>query len=213
MTVAAQPKLAGRFSSLSVPNLITYGRIVAVPLVAGFLAFADVEGQSALWWWAFAIFAAASISDYFDGMLARWFNEQSELGRMLDPIADKLLVGVVLLVLVGKQIITGWSLAAAIIILSREILVSGLREYLAGLAVKMHVTRLAKFKTAAQLVALGAMIAGPFADPPLAGLHTLGIVLLWASALLTAYTGYEYLHTALMHATTDPAADPRTPPK
>ena len=205
MTVVAQPRPASRFSSLSVPNLITYGRILAVPLVAGLLAFADAGGTSQFWWWAFAIFAAASISDYFDGMLARWFNEASELGRMLDPIADKLLVGVVLLVLVGKQIITGWSLAAAIIILSREILVSGLREYLAGLSVKMHVTRLAKFKTAAQLIALGAIIAGPFAEPLIPGLSVIGLVLLWASALLTAYTGYEYLHSALKHATTDPA--------
>ena len=208
MTVAAQPRPVIRTSSLSVPNLITYGRILAVPAVAGLLCFADTEGTSSLWWWAFAIFAAASISDYFDGMLARWFNEQSELGRMLDPIADKLLVGVVLLVLVGKQIIAGWPVAAAIIILSREILVSGLREYLAGLAVKMHVTRLAKGKTAAQLIALGAMIAGPFAEPPLYGLHAIGIVLLWASALLTAYTGYEYLHAALKHATTDPGSKP-----
>ena len=206
MTVVAQPRPAGRFSSLSVPNLITYGRIVAVPLIAALLAFADIGGTSILWWWAFAIFAAASISDYFDGMLARWFNEASELGRMLDPIADKLLVGIVLLVLVSKQIITGWSLAAAIIILSREILVSGLREYLGGLAVKMHVTSLAKFKTAAQLIALGAVIAGQFAEPQLAGLHAIGIGLLWASALLTAYTGYEYLHSALKHATTDPGA-------
>ena len=202
MTLAAQPRRTLRVSTLSIPNLITYGRILAVPAVAGLIAFADAGGSSWMWWWAFAIFAAASISDYFDGMLARWFNEQSELGRMLDPIADKLLVGVVLLVLVAKQIIVGWSLAAAIIILSREILVSGLREYLAGLAVKMHVTSLAKGKTALQMVALGAMIAGPFAEPLWPGLRAVGLGLLWASALLTAYTGYEYLHSALKHATT-----------
>ena len=204
MTIAAQPRRASRFNSSSVPNLITYGRIVAVPMVAGLIAFADIGGVSNLWWWALAIFAAAGISDYFDGLLARWYNEQSELGRMLDPIADKLLVGVVLLVLVGKGIIGGWSLAAAIIILSREILVSGLREYLGGLAVKMHVTWLAKWKTAAQLVALGALIAGPIGAQALPFLETLGLALLWASALLTAYTGYEYLHAALKHATTDP---------
>ena len=203
MTIVAEPRQNQRARSLNLPNLITYGRILAVPTVAGLLAFADPAGTSWLWWWAFAIFAAASISDYFDGMLARWFNEQSELGRMLDPIADKLLVGVVLLVLVNKQIIVGWSLVAAIVILSREILVSGLREYLSGLAVKMHVTSLAKGKTALQLVALGAMIAGPFAEPPLLGLRAVGLGLLWASALLTAYTGYEYLHAALKHATTD----------
>jgi cardiolipin synthase len=208
MTIAVQPRRASRFRSLSVPNLITYGRIFAVPAVAALLAFADGEGSSILWWWALAIFAAASVSDYFDGLLARWYNEQSELGRMLDPIADKLLVGVVLLVLVGKGIIGGWSLAAAIIILSREILVSGLREYLAGLAVKMHVTRLAKWKTAAQLVALGALIAGPIGGAGWPHLQDIGLLLLWASALITAYTGYEYLHAALKHATTDPESGP-----
>ncbi len=202
MTLAAQPRRASRTSTLNLPNLITYGRILAVPAVAGLIAAADVAGTSPAWWWALAIFAAASISDYFDGLLARWYNEQSELGRMLDPIADKLLVGVVLLMLVAKQIITGWSIAAAIIILSREILVSGLREYLAGLAVKMHVTWLAKWKTAAQLVALGALIAGPIAGTSWPQLQTIGLVLLWASALITAYTGYEYLHSALKHATT-----------
>ena len=204
MTIAVQPRRASRFASLSVPNLITYGRILAVPAVAGLIALADNEGSSKLWWWALTIFAAAGISDYFDGLLARWYNEQSELGRMLDPIADKLLVGVVLLVLTGKGIIGGWSLAAAIIILSREILVSGLREYLAGLAVKMHVTWLAKWKTAAQLVALGALIAGPIGGPAWPLWQTIGLGLLWASALLTAYTGYEYLYAALKHATTDP---------
>ncbi len=202
MTIAAPPRRARRTSTLSLPNLITYGRILAVPAVAGLIAFSDLAGTSITWWWALAIFAIASISDYFDGLFARWFNEQSELGRMLDPIADKLLVGVVLLILVGKQIITGWSLWAAVIILSREILVSGLREYLAGLSVKMHVTWLAKWKTAAQLVALGALIAGPIAGPSWPLLSTVGLVLLWASALITAYTGYEYLHAALKHATT-----------
>ena len=207
MTLAVQPRRASPTSTLSWPNLITYGRILAVPAIAGLIAFADLAGTSSAWWWALAIFSAASISDYFDGLLARWFNEQSELGRMLDPIADKLLVGVVLLILVGKQIIVGWSIWAAVIILSREILVSGLREYLAGLAVKMHVTWLAKWKTGAQLVALGALIAGPIAGTAWPQLQTLGLVLLWASALITAYTGYEYLHSALKHATT-PDADP-----
>jgi cardiolipin synthase (CMP-forming) len=209
MTIAAEPRRASRTSSLNLPNLITYGRILAVPAVAGLIAFADVAGTSSAWWWALIIFAAASISDYFDGLFARWYNEQSELGRMLDPIADKLLVGVVLLILVGKQIISGWSIPAAVIILSREILVSGLREYLAGLAVKMHVTWLAKCKTAAQLVALGALIAGPIAGASWPMLQNIGLVLLWASALITAYTGYEYLHAALMHATT-PANDARS---
>lgn len=200
MTLAA-PR---RDLSFSTANVLTYGRILAVPAVAGLIAFADLAQAPGLWWWAFAVFVAASISDYFDGALARWYNEQSELGRMLDPIADKLLVGVVLLILTGKQIITGWSLWAAVIILSREILVSGLREFLAGLAVKMHVTRLAKSKTALQLLALGAMIAGEAAGHEAPMLQTLGLFLLWLAAAITAYTGFQYLHAALGHASRPP---------
>lgn len=193
--------VAPRVQPLSIPNLLTYARIAAVPVVAGLLFF---ETGKAAWWWAFAIYAVAAISDYLDGFLARFWNQQSSLGRMLDPIADKLLVGIVLLMLVNKQIISGWSIWAAIVILSREILVSGLREYLAELAVKVHVTRLAKWKTVLQLVALGALLLAPVGGPLLPGLETAGLVLLWAAALLTAYTGYEYLRAALHHAAPQP---------
>jgi cardiolipin synthase (CMP-forming) len=196
MTLALPRQEARKASTLSWPNIITYARIAAVPAVALCIVLADVAGTSVWWWWALAFFAIAAVSDYLDGVIARLHNQQSELGRMLDPIADKLLVGVVLLILVGKQIITGWSLWAAVIILSREILVSGLREYLAALSVKMHVTQLAKGKTTLQLVAIGALIAAPF----LPVLLPLGLGLLWASALLTAYTGYQYLHAAFVHA-------------
>lgn len=178
------------------PNLLTYGRILAVPAVAACLYL--IEGPAA-WWSALFIFTLAAITDYFDGYLARIWNEQSALGRMLDPIADKLLVGVVLLLLVARSVITGWSLVAAIIILSREILVSGLREFLAELKVPVPVTQLAKWKTTFQMVALGALLAGPGGEEALPGLTAFGLALLWCSALLTAYTGYAYFSAGLKH--------------
>jgi CDP-diacylglycerol--glycerol-3-phosphate 3-phosphatidyltransferase/cardiolipin synthase len=187
-------------SPMSLPNLITYGRIVAVPLIAAALYF--VPGDAG-WVLAFLIFVAAGISDYFDGYFARAYNQHSSLGRMLDPIADKLLVGVVLLLLVAKSVITGWSIWAAIIILSREILVSGLREYLAELDVTVHVTQLAKWKTTVQLVALGALLAAPIGEAMVSGPWLLGTLLLWLSAVLTAYTGYAYLQASLHHAVSD----------
>ena len=187
-------------SPLSLPNLLTYGRIAAVPLVAACLFFV---GGDLGWILAFLVFVAAAISDYFDGYFARTYNQQSSLGRMLDPIADKLLVSVVLLMLVAKGVITGWPVWAAIIILSREILVSGLREYLAELDVTVHVTQLAKWKTTLQLVALGALLWAPIGETMVSGPWFLGIVLLWLSAALTAYTGYAYLQASLHHAVTD----------
>ena len=129
---------------MSVPNLLTYFRLLAVPALAAVLFF--VEGETGRWL-ALVIFALAAISDFFDGYLARAWSQQSRLGQMLDPIADKLLVGAVLLLLVADQTISGWSLWAALIILSREILVSGLREFLAELNATVAVSRLAKWKT------------------------------------------------------------------
>ena len=142
----------------SLPNILTYARVAAVPLVAGFLFWPQEPWAR---WTALAIFIAAGISDFFDGYLARAWSQQSSLGRMLDPIADKLLVSAVILVLAANQTISGLSLWAAIVILCREILVSGLREYLAELRVPLPVTALAKWKTAVQFVALGFLIVGP----------------------------------------------------
>ncbi|PPC80434.1 MAG: CDP-diacylglycerol--glycerol-3-phosphate 3-phosphatidyltransferase, partial [Hyphomicrobium sp.] len=121
-------------------------------------------------------------------------------GRMLDPIADKLLVGATLLLLVYAGTIAGWSIWAALIILSREILVSGLREFLAELNVKVHVTQLAKWKTALQFIALALLIVGPAADRFIPGASELGMVMLWLAALLTLVTGYDYLKAAIHHA-------------
>jgi CDP-diacylglycerol--glycerol-3-phosphate 3-phosphatidyltransferase/cardiolipin synthase len=151
-------------------------------------------------WLAFAIFVTACLTDWLDGYLARIWAQQSNLGRMLDPIADKLLVGATLLMLVYAGTIGGWSIWAALIILAREILVSGLREFLAELNVKVHVTQLAKWKTAMQFIALALLLAGPAAEAVLPGTTIAGVVLLWIAALLTLVTGYDYLKAGIRHA-------------
>lgn len=183
--------------STSLPNILTYGRIAAVPVLAGVLFFGSGDAAR---WLAFGLFVLACVTDWLDGYLARIWDQQSNLGRMLDPIADKLLVGVTLLMLVYSGAIAGWSIWAAAIILSREILVSGLREFLAELNVKVHVTQLAKWKTAFQFVALAMLLLGPAAEWLLPHISSIGLVILWASALLTLVTGYDYLKAGIRHA-------------
>ncbi|MEJ2228830.1 MAG: CDP-diacylglycerol--glycerol-3-phosphate 3-phosphatidyltransferase [Alphaproteobacteria bacterium] len=180
----------------SIPNLLTYARLAAVPLMVAVMFF--FSGSTAHWV-TLAIFVLAGITDFFDGYLARAWQQQSSLGRMLDPIADKLLVGAVILMLVADQTISSWSIWAALIILSREILVSGLREFLAELnATQLNVSRLAKWKTALQMVSLGFLLVGG-AGEKLCGcpLINIGIALLWVSAVLTIYTGYDYFRAGL----------------
>lgn len=146
----------------NIPNLLTYARIVAVPLIVlCFFVEGRLESSDFARWTAFWLFAAASITDYLDGYLARIWNQTSNIGRMLDPIADKLLVASVLLLMAADGTIAGWTIWAAIIILCREILVSGLREYLADLKVSVPVTRIAKWKTTIQMLAIGFLLAGP----------------------------------------------------
>ena len=174
----------------NLPNLLTYGRMVAVPAVAGCL-FAPEDFR--MRWLALAIFSVAGVTDFFDGYLARAWNQQSSLGRMLDPIADKLLVAASLLMLVADGSVTSWSIWAAIVILCREILVSGLREFLAELRVSVPVTKVAKWKTTAQLAAIGFLIAGPAGESVLPGTVVIGLVLLWVAAVLTLYTGWDYM--------------------
>ena len=148
------------------PNILTYGRIAAIPIVVGCMFWQSIlDGGLWLRWVALAFFIAAGISDFLDGYLARIWAQQSSLGRMLDPIADKLLVSSCLLMLAAEDTIHGWSLFAAIVILCREILVSGLREYLAELRVSVPVTRLAKWKTTLQLVAVGFLMPATRATP------------------------------------------------
>jgi CDP-diacylglycerol--glycerol-3-phosphate 3-phosphatidyltransferase len=189
-------KSINRGGTWSLPNLLTYGRLAAVPVVASLMFWSELHWVR---WTALGIFAAAAITDFLDGYLARTMDQQSSLGRMLDPIADKLLVASCLMILVATQSIKSWDIWAAIVILCREMLVSGLREYLAELHVSVPVTRVAKYKTTVQLVALGFLIAGPAGEEVLPGTQMIGLVLLWTAALLTLYTGIDYMRSGLKH--------------
>jgi CDP-diacylglycerol--glycerol-3-phosphate 3-phosphatidyltransferase/cardiolipin synthase len=181
----------------SLPNVLTYLRILAVPAVA--LCLFLIPGDAGRWW-ALGVYVAACVTDWLDGYLARAWRQQSTLGRMLDPIADKLLVGTTLLMLAHDNTIDRLNMAAAVIILCREILVSGLREFLAELNVKVHVTQLAKWKTTLQMIALGILLAGPAGDRLVPGVTLSGLTLLWVAALLTLWTGYDYLKAAVRTA-------------
>ncbi|MCB1472698.1 MAG: CDP-diacylglycerol--glycerol-3-phosphate 3-phosphatidyltransferase [Rhodobiaceae bacterium] len=187
----------GRDQLAALPNLLTYARIAAVPL---FVACFFVEGHTARWV-ALAIFIAASVTDFLDGYLARAYDQHSSLGRMLDPIADKLLVAAALLALTYVGTIGGFSLWAALVILSREILVSGLREFLAEVRVSVPVSRLAKWKTALQMTAIGFLVAGPAGDALFGGepVTLFGIAGLWIAAVLTLYTGYDYFRAGFRY--------------
>ena len=186
--------------TLSLPNILTYARIIAVPLVVlCFFVEGRLQSSDNSRWAALAIFAIASITDFFDGYLARIWQQTSTIGRMLDPIADKLLVSACLLLLAADGTIAGWTLWAAIIILCREVLVSGLREYLAELKVSVPVSQLAKWKTTAQMVALSFLLAGPAGDKIMPYVTEIGIFLLWISAILTLYTGWDYFRAGLKH--------------
>ncbi len=185
-----------RFSELwNLPNVLTYGRIIAVPAIAGLMMY----GGNSARWVALGIFIVAAITDFFDGYLARKWQQQSSLGVMLDPIADKVLVAVVLLVLSADGILNGGHVWAAIIITAREVLVSGLREYLGALQVSVPVTQIAKWKTTVQLIAISFLIAGPAGDAVLPYTTQVGIVGLWIAAALTLYTGYDYFRAGIRH--------------
>ena len=207
MNVSTAKPLPAR--PFALPNLLTYARIVAVPVVVACMYWQNIL-QGGLWlrWVALALFTAAAITDILDGYFARSWGQQSSFGRMLDPIADKLLVASCLLMLAADDTIRGWALWAAIVILCREILVSGLREYLAELRVSVPVTQLAKWKTVLQNVAIGFLIAGEAGDIFIARLtggyldtvvSHIGITLLWLAALLTLYTGYDYFRAGVRH--------------
>ena len=183
-----------RSTALSLPNILTYGRVAAVPAVVALLYWPDdVRARLA----ALVLFIAAAVTDYLDGYFARAYAQSSALGRMLDPIADKLLVAACLLMLAADGVISGPSLWAAIIILCREILVSGLREYLAEFKVGVPVSRVAKYKTTVQLVSIGFLIAGPAGEVILPQTVPIGLVLLWIAAALTLYTGWDYLKSGI----------------
>lgn len=196
------------------PNLLTLSRIAAIPLLVLLAALRTPWGDVG----ACVVFSAAAITDYFDGKIARDRKLVSAFGRMLDPIADKLLVGAALMLLAGLSRLSFWGLLPAIVILLREILVSGLREYLAALAISLPVTRLAKWKTGFQMGALGTLLAGDTAARVLGiGFLPVGIIgetMLWIAAALTLVTGWDYLRAGLRHAEeqdTARAAEPRRP--
>ncbi|GAA5103936.1 CDP-diacylglycerol--glycerol-3-phosphate 3-phosphatidyltransferase [Bartonella jaculi] len=189
--------------TFSFPNILTYARIVAVPMVvACFFLEGRLQSSDITRWIAVSIFVIASITDFLDGYLARIWEQTSNIGRMLDPIADKLLVSACLLLLAADSTIAGWTLWAAIIILCREILVSGLREYLAELKVSVPVSRLAKWKTFVQMIAIVFLLAGPAGNKIIPYTTEFGITMLWIAALLTLWTGWDYFRAGLKHVIT-----------
>jgi cardiolipin synthase len=185
---------------LSLPNLLTLSRILAVPILV-FLLWRPAPLDYAI---TFVLYCIVGITDYFDGYLARAQGRISRLGQFLDPIADKIMVGAVLIMLISSRKanpvpeIAGLNIIPALVILLREIIVSGLREFLAELKVSIPVSALAKWKTTFQMVALGALILGG-AVPQLPWVHLVGLACLWAAAGLTLITGYDYLRIGLKH--------------
>ena len=185
---------------IKIPNILTIGRIIIVPVfvVSFFLPgfFGDLI--------PFFLFVIASFTDYLDGLLARIFKEESKLGELLDPIADKILVAAALILLVMNNTIKNYEVIAAIIILTREILISGLREFLAKVNVTMPVSSLARFKTFLQMFSIAILLTGESGNKIINfenyNAQTIGIILLWASAFLTIYTGYDYLVKGIDHA-------------
>ena len=179
-------------------NILTLFRIATIPII---LAMILIQGPIS-GWVAFFLFCIAGITDFFDGYFARIRKEQTNFGTILDPIADKLLVASVLLVLTAKGTISEWSTIPALIILLREIIVAGLREFLAGIKVSIPVSRIAKFKTTIQILALGLLILSEgFLEDSLMSSSILwfGKFSLWLAAILTLYTGYDYLKSSLQY--------------
>ena len=183
-----------------IPNILTIGRILLVPFFVLAFYLPGFYGDLT----AFALFVIASFTDFLDGMLARMLGEESQLGELLDPIADKIIVATALILLVMDGTIRHYEVIAAIIILTREILISGLREFLAKGQIKLPVSNLAKLKTFLQMVAIGLLLTGETGNKILNfqnyNAQTIGIILLWLSAVLTLYTGYEYLRKGIDHA-------------
>jgi len=183
-----------------IPNILTIGRIIIVPFFVLAFYLPGFYGDLT----ACVLFVIASFTDFLDGMLARMMGEESKLGELLDPIADKIIVATALILLVMSGTIKHYEVIAAIIILTREILISGLREFLARGQIKLPVTNLAKLKTFLQMVAIALLLTGETGNKILNfqdyNAQTIGIILLWLSAFLTLYTGYEYFRKGIDHA-------------
>ena len=185
---------------LKIPNILTIGRIIIVPIFILTFYLPGALGD----WMPFFIFFLASFSDFLDGLLARMYKEESKLGELLDPIADKILVAAALILLVMNGTIKNYEVVAAIIILTREILISGLREFLAIGKIKLPVSNLAKLKTFLQMFSISILLTGETGNKIINfqdyNAQTIGIILLWFSAFLTLYTGYDYLRKGIDHA-------------
>tara|TARA_B100000767_G_C19697187_1_gene506725 strand:+ start:41 stop:631 length:591 start_codon:yes stop_codon:yes gene_type:complete len=194
---------------LKIPNILTIGRIIIVPIFVLTFFIPGFVGDLI----PFFLFVTASFTDYLDGLLARLFKEESKLGELLDPIADKILVAAALILLVMNGTIKNYEVIAAIIILTREILVSGLREFLAKGSITMQVTSLSKLKTFIQMISIAILLTGQSGNKVINfqdyNAQTIGIVLLWLSAFLTLYTGYDYLRRGIDHAINEDSKDSR----
>ena len=190
-----------------IPNILTIGRIIIVPFFVIAFYLPGFYGDLT----AFALFIVASFTDFLDGMLARMFKEESKLGELLDPIADKIIVATALILLVMNETIRDYEVIAAIIILTREIIISGLREFLAKGKVNLPVSNLAKLKTFLQMVAISLLLTGETGNKILNfqdyNAQTIGIILLWLSAALTLFTGYEYMRKGIDHAISEDNKD------
>jgi len=179
---------------LNIANFLTIARIIVIPIIV-----ICIYLKSPFYGWvAFTLFCIASITDYFDGYIARIRNEITNFGTFLDPIADKLLVSAVILILTSKGIIADWETIPALIILLREIAVSGLREYLAGIKISVPVSRIAKLKTSIQLIALALLILSE-SQITLLPIVFIGKIALWIAGILTLYTGFDYLKSGIKH--------------
>ena len=185
---------------IKIPNYLTIGRIIIVPVFVISFYLPGFYGDVI----RFALFVVASFTDFLDGLLARMYKEESKLGELLDPIADKIIVAAALILLVMDGTIKNYEVIAAIIILTREILVSGLREFLAKGRIKLPVSNLAKLKTFLQMFSLSILLTGETGNKIINfqdyNAQTIGIILLWFSAFLTLYTGYDYLRKGIDHA-------------
>ena len=185
---------------IKIPNYLTIGRIIIVPIFVFTYYLPGFYGDVI----PFTLFVLASFTDFLDGLLARMYKEESKLGELLDPIADKIIVATALILLVMDGTIKNYEVIAAIIILTREILISGLREFLAKVKIKLPASNLAKAKTFLQMFAISALLTGETGNKIINfqdyNAQTIGIILLWLSAFLTLYTGYEYLRKGIDHA-------------
>ena len=192
---------------IKIPNYLTIGRIIIVPIFVISFYLPGFYGDVI----PFSLFIVASFTDFLDGLLARMFKEESKLGELLDPIADKIIVAAALILLVMNGTIKNYEVIAAIIILTREILISGLREFLAIGRIKLQVSTLAKYKTFLQMFSISILLTGETGNKIINfqdyNAQTIGIILLWLSAFLTLYTGYEYLRKGIDHAISEDSKD------